>query len=465
VSTLFSALHTASAALQVFTQTLGVDQQNVANISTPGYAAQRATINPIDLSGAGGGQDSVTITSSSNLFADASVQAASSSSTYSQTSAQKLSPVNQLFDITGASGILAAFQKFSTAFANVSVNPNDSSLRQAAISAAGTVGSAFQTVAASLDTQSAQVASGIQSTTQQINNLSDKIRGLNVQISNEAQIDPGTDASLRSSLDQLSSLVDITVNRDANGRVSVLAGGQLPLVIGDQSYKLSVDPSAAPGAQVSSSVGGHSPASFSGQLGALLDTKNNVIDSLLGSSTTTGTLNTLATGLAIRVNSLLTAGTDANGAVGVPLFTFDSANPANSARTLAIDPAVTPAQLGLASAGASASSNGIANSLASLTGSTAAGDQIAGLSAEGLFSSIASSVGQQLSDANAASTTGQTDLTQAQANRDQAIGVSLDLEAVNITASQRAYQANSQIVTAIDQLTQTALNLIPASSG
>jgi flagellar hook-associated protein FlgK len=51
---LFSALHTASTALTVYSQALGVDQSNVANSSTPGYAAQRANILPIGISGTGG---------------------------------------------------------------------------------------------------------------------------------------------------------------------------------------------------------------------------------------------------------------------------------------------------------------------------------------------------------------------------------------------------------------------------
>jgi flagellar hook-associated protein 1 FlgK len=146
----------------------------------------------------------------------------------------------------------------------------------------------------------------------------------------------------------------------------------------------------------------------------------------------------------------------------VPLFTFNAANPAGAAGTLAVDPTVTPAALGLASA---TQSNGVANQLAELAGSTSASSQISGFSAEGLFASIAASVGQQLSSANSASTADQTALTTAQTNRQQQIGVSLDQEAVNITTSQRAYEANAQVVTILNQLTEDDINLIPVSAG
>src|SRR5882757_1103185 len=312
MSNLFSALHSASAALNVFTQALGVEQSNVANASSAGFAAQRANINAINVSGIGATGDFITVTSNASVFADASVQAASSQSAGSQTRSGQLSPVNQLFDITGATGILAAFQKFSTAFSNLSVNPNDATLGGLAISAAGNVASAFQTVASGLDNQRNQVDTGIRSVTDQINGLSAKIRQLNVQAGTESQIDPGTDANLRNALDQLSSLLDITVTRSPNGSVSVLAGGQLPLVIGDQAYTLSANPAAAAGLQISSSAGGHSPDTFSGQLGALIETRNGTLDQVSGS------LNDLAAGFASRVNALLTSGVNAGGVAGVP---------------------------------------------------------------------------------------------------------------------------------------------------
>ena len=461
---LFSALQTTSTALEVYTQALGITQANVANASAPGYAAQRANILPIDLSGNGGGSDFISLSSSGNALTDATVQAASSQAGASQTAAQQLSPINQLFDITGSTGILAALQQFSTAFSSLSVTPNDATLGANALAAAGNVASAFQAVTASLDAQQSQVASGIQNVVGQINALAGQIQQLNVTAAAESGspsgIDPGTDGNLRSDLQQLSSLVDISTTTNPNGSVSVLAGGQLPLVLGDRAYALSANPSAAPGSQIFSSSGGNSPDSFSGQLGALLATQNNTLDPLLGAGGNPGTLNTLAAGFASRVNALLTSGVTATGAPGAPIFTFDPTDPTNVARTLALDPTVTPDQLALAAPGPPAQSNGIANSLAALPSSTNAADLIDGQSATGLFGSLAASIGQQLSDARTASTADQTALTTAQASQQQQEGVSLDREAVNVTTYERAYQANAQVVSVLNQLTADAVNLI-----
>jgi len=465
MGSLFASLQTASTALDVFSRALGTDQSNVANASTPGYAAQQATIQPIDLSGDGANvSDFVSISSNSDAYADATVQAASSQASASQTSVQQLTSVNQLFDITGNSGILAALQQFSSAFSSLSVTPNDSTLQANALTAAGNVASAFQSVASSLDTQQSQIDSSIQSTTSQINGLASSIQQLNVQTASGAGTS-SSDASLRSDLDQLSSLVDITVTKNGDGTVSVLAGGQLPLVEGTQAYTISANPSAAPGSQISSSAGGNSPDTFSGQLGALLETRNTTIGGLLGSGSNPGTLNTLAAGFASRVNSLLTSGVTSSGAAGVPIFSYDTTNPTNAARTLTLNTSVTPDQLALGTTGTSAQSNGIANELAALPSSTATADEIGGSSPEGLFGSIAASVGQQLSDAQTASTADQTTLTDAQTNRQQQIGVSLNTEAANITTYQRDYSANAQVVSVLSQLTDDAVNMISGSSG
>lgn len=461
---LFSALQNASTALGVFSQALGVDQSNVANASTPGYAAQRAAISPIDLSGDGTSDDFVTVSSSGNAFTDATVRAASSQASESQTQASLLSPLNQLFDITGSTGILAAFQQFSTAFSNLSASPNDPTPGAAALTAAGSVASAFRNVANNLQSQSTQLNTSLQSTTAQINTLAANISQLNVQKAASAAENPAIDANLRSDLDQLSSLVDINVTSGADGSVTVLAGGQLPLVIGNQSYTLSANLSAAPGSQISSSAGGNSPVSFSGQLGAILQTQNGTISPLLGANGQPGSLNTLAAGFASQVNTLLSSGVTASGAAGVPILTYDTAaNATDVAQTLALDPSVTPDQLGLATTGANPQSNGVANALAALPGSTAY--PIQGFSAEGFFGSLAAGLGQQLSDANTASTSDQVTLTAAQAARQQQSGVSLDQEAANITAYQRSYEANAQVVSILNQLTQDVINMGTPSGG
>ena len=461
MSGLFSSLQTSSAALEAFSQALGASQTNISNSSTAGYAAIRATIQPIDLSGDGSSaSDFVTLTSTGNAIADAQVRTASSQAAASQTSVEQLTPVNQLFDITGSSGILAALQEFSSAFSNLSVTPNDPTLGAQALSAAGDVASAIQSVASSLTTQSQQIDSSLQTTTQQINSLAGQIQELNVETTAATQFNPGIDASLRSDLTQLSSLVDITVNRTPMGRFRFW-----PEASCLWCWAISRIRSRSILARRRGRRSLHRPAAVRPPRSRDNWERCSVpaprLASLLAPAGDAGSLNTLASGFASQVNSLLTSGVNASGVAGVPIFTFD---PNNAAQSIAIDPTVTADQLGLATTGASPSTNGIANQLAALPSSTAVANQIGGESAEGFFSSIAASVGQQLSGAETASTADQTTLTSAQAGQQQQSGVSLDQEAVNITDYQRSYEASAQVVSILDQLTSDEVNMIDGTA-
>ena len=79
------------------------------------------------------------------------------------------------------------------------------------------------------------------------------------------------------------------------------------------------------------------------------------------------------------------------------------------------------------------------------------------------YGSSASWIGDQLSQAQTSQTAQQQAVTQAQSLRQQLSGVSLDEEATRLISLQRSYQAASQMVTVIDSLTQTLINMIPAS--
>ena len=459
MSGLFHALQTTSNTLDAFSRAIEIEGQNVASASSPGWAALRVSIRPVGV-GAGGSYDVVDVTSSSDARADSVVRSATSQSSYSQTAAAQLSPVNRLFDITGSTGILAALRDFSTAFSQVSVTPSDSVLRASALDSARSVALAFNHAATSLDTVRNQVDTAIQSTSREINALSSTIAAYNGRLRGKPEFDAQTDANIRTALDSLSSLIDVSTSKNLDGTITVLAGGTLPLVSEDQTWALGVNTGAAAGSQVTSAGGGAPPPGLRGSLGALLDARNNVLSAIIGGTGQSGSLNTLAEGFAARVNSLLTSGVTGTGAPGVPVFTWDLSTSSNVARTLSIDPAVGPANLALASSGTSAQSNGIANSLAALTSSILPADQINGLSAEGLFSGIAADVGQRTAAARSNAELDRGTLTAAENDRRQVSGVSLDREAILLTAGQRAYEAAAKLFSILDKITEAEVNLI-----
>jgi len=252
-------------------------------------------------------------------------------------------------------------------------------------------------------------------------------------------------------------------------------GGQTPLVVGLHQYDLSSQliapalppgsPPAPPAASILDSAGRDVTAQLTGgHLGALLDTHNRVLASFLGDGAQPGSLNRLAQTFADRVNQILSAGTVSDGPppqAGGALFSYDTSNATRAAISLAVDPGMTPDQLAAVDPGPPYVSNGTALKLGALGSSVDPADQIGGLGYNEFFGSLAASVGRELASAQDQQDIQTQLVAQARDFRQQISGVSLDQEAVELIQFQRAYQANAKFITVLDQLTQTAINLIP----
>jgi flagellar hook-associated protein 1 FlgK len=201
-------------------------------------------------------------------------------------------------------------------------------------------------------------------------------------------------------------------------------------------------------------------------LGALLNLTNTVIPSIIGNGAQQGSLNVMAQQFADRVNTLLTSGNISDGpppVPGVALFTYDAANPTNTAASLAVDPTVTPAQLAAISTGPPEVANGIPLALAALSTPVQAADKIDGVSYTQYFGQIAGDVGGLLSTATNEQGVQQSLVSQAQSLQQQYEGVSLDEEATILMQFQRAYDASSRFITVLDNLTQDAVNMLSTS--
>jgi flagellar hook-associated protein 1 len=83
-----------------------------------------------------------------------------------------------------------------------------------------------------------------------------------------------------------------------------------------------------------------------------------------------------------------------------------------------------------------------------------------GMSFTSFFGSIASNVGTALSNATSGQTAQQNALTQTESLRQQLSGVNLNTEAANLLQLQNAYEAASKMISVINNLTTTVMNLI-----
>jgi flagellar hook-associated protein 1 FlgK len=171
----------------------------------------------------------------------------------------------------------------------------------------------------------------------------------------------------------------------------------------------------------------------------------------------------MATQFADRVNDLLTSGDISIGppaVPGVPIFQYDTANAAAAARTISVDPDVTPGQLAAIAPGPPSVSNGIPLQLAAMAVPDSSDDKIDGVSFTEFYGQMAARAGAALSDARDRQHVQQSTVAQAKSLRQQMSGVSLDEEAMILLEFQRAYQANSRLISVLDQLAEETINLL-----
>lgn len=478
---LLASMTTAANALDVYSQALDVVQNNVANASTPDYASQTQTFDALRFdpnNGFPGGVALGQIQSSRDEYAEQAVHQATTLLGQAQQDVSSLTALQSQFDVTGSTGISAAFNSLFQAFSAWGQTPSSGVAQQNVLQQATAVATAFQQTATGLGVVAQDTAQQLQDTVNNVNQISTQLAGFNQQIMDGDHNDAGLDAQIHSTLDQLLTNGSISATQQSDGTWTVLLNGQTPLVIGSQAYALSMG--AVPPTAASANPTGPVHLSLlaadgtditanttSGQLGSLLNTANVVLPGYLGDGNQDGSLNTLAQSFASTVNNMLTNGNQSDGpppVPGVPLFTYDTVNPTDVAQSLAVSATITPSQLAAISPGPPEVSNGVALALSQLASPTAASDEIGGLSYTQYYAGMASNVGTLLDNANASLQTQQSAVAQAQNVRQQISGVSLDQEATILLQFQQAYEASSKLINILDQLSEDTINMLPTSS-
>ncbi len=479
MSSLFAALSSSAGALRAYQTVLDAVQNNVTNASTPGYARQSVNLSALPFQpnlGLPGGVSAGNLQSARDEFAEQNVRQQFSALGTLEQKSQSLSDLELNFNVSSDSGIPGALNTLFQNFSSWSVTPDSGASRQAVLDSAQQVALAFQQTSANLTKLFNGTGQQLQQTVDHINHLAAQLQAANIQRLNGNTQDAGLDAQIHATLEQLSEFGDITALTQADGSVTVLLGGQTPLVIGANQYDLSVSFSTPVGAPPTI-AGGAPPARIldgqgqditahisQGTLAGLLDTYNNVLPSVGGNAYQQGDLNLLAKSVADRVNQILTSGDISSGppaVPGIPLFTYNAATPSAIAQTLAVNPAMTPDQLAAIDPGPPLVSNGIALRLAALASPQNAADEINGFSYAEFYGNIASVVGRQSQDAQTQLAVQQQTVAQARNLRSQASGVNLDQEAATMVEFQRAYNATSKVVSILDELTQATINMLP----
>jgi len=162
-------------------------------------------------------------------------------------------------------------------------------------------------------------------------------------------------------------------------------------------------------------------------------------------------LNNLAGQFAAGFNAAQAQGYNSSGAAGQAFFTIPSTGSAAAGISVALPGG---SQIAASSDGSPGSNGNVAN----LTG-VETQPVVGGQSPTDYYSGIVSTVGNDVSNGSAELSAAQAILTQLQDQNNSVAGVSINEEAANMVQYQNAYDAAAQVVTAINDMLYTVINM------
>jgi flagellar hook-associated protein 1 FlgK len=454
MGSLITSLGIATQALQAQSLELQVTDNNLANSNTAGYTRETVSLSeaPPSQNGrltVGNGVSIDGVTSVRNQLLTLQIQSQTSDQSSAEAQVNALNQIQTLFPSTGTS-LASSFSTFFNNLTSLSSNPTSTAARQTVLQGAQTLVDQFNSISAGLTGPASGLNSTVSSDVSQINQLSAQAASLNQELTQQnAQgltTSPITD-QLNQVETQLATLTNITVTHSSQGD-SIITGSGTPLVLANQSYALSTTPSANGNLQVLDAGGNDITSTISsGDLGGTLKVRDTQIPSLLNS------LDTLANQFANAFNSAQEGGFDGNGAAGTALFTIPS-TVAGSAAGIKLVSTAAPASIAASSDSSSGGNGNVANLTALQTGVLASG------SATTQSANLVYQIGSltQTVTTNAASI--QQSLTSLNNQQGSISGVSIDQESANLIQYQQAYEAAAKVISTIQSLFQTTIDMI-----
>ncbi len=443
-----ASLSIASQALDAQDGAISIVNNNIANVDTVGYSRQTVNLSAEALAnGVDGGVSFNGYTSVRDQLLNISVNNKTSDQASLDTQSAALATVNSDFSGT-ATGIGAAISSFFSSLSSLSSDPTDSSSRQSVLSAATQLTTAFQQGASSLTTAQSNANTEVSSNVAQINQLTGQIASLNGQLgtgTDSAGVGGGDLEDQRDQLiSQLSQLTGVSETQ-TEGQPTLTTANGSALVVGDKSYALQVSTGADGQQHITDAGGTDITASLTGgSLGGALNLRDTTIPGFLTQ------LNTLATQFASAVNTAQAGGYDATGATGQPMFSISGSN-ASAGISVALSSA---SGIAASSDGSSGSSGNLTDLLAVQTAALPGGQ-----TPTDTYAGLVTDIGSTTSNVSTDLTATNLSLQQLTAQQSSVSGVSVDEESTNLIKYQQAYSAAANVISTINTLFTTLMNM------
>src|SRR5579883_417902 len=471
---LFDTLNLAMRSMQAQQTGVTITGQNLANANNPAYSRQRVnfqTSDPTPTQGAvlGTGVQVAGIQQIRDLLLDNQLRDEGSAGSFWTTtqgalentqtqlgefingSAASANGASGTNSATSAQGLSTQLNNLFSAFQAVATDPASLAQRQNLVSQAQSLASAFNQVSSRLAGVNSNLNSSITSDVGSANQLLSDIAGLNADI---ARTESATGASAndlrdvrQQKLESLAKFANVATSTAADGSLTVSIGG-IAMVTGTKLTDTLQTYDAGGGQlQVRAATAGTSITLTGGSIAAEIQTRDGALATLR-----TG-LDSLASQLITQVNGVYTAGYDLNGNTGANFFTGTNASDIGVNSNLGND----PSQVQAAGIAGAKGENAVALALARLSQTPNAA--LGNLTLGDAYSHLVTNLGNSLANANEQVANQDSVTSMLTQQRDSISGVSMEEELTNLMTFQKAYQASAQIVSTINLMLQTLVNM------
>ncbi|HXT19093.1 MAG TPA: flagellar hook-associated protein FlgK [Gemmatimonadaceae bacterium] len=471
-----SILNMARTGMNAQQTAIQIASQNISNADSTGYSRQRVematslpTIFPYGTIGTG--VYIKTVSRARDSLLDITYRSDASAQSQAETTSTGLDGIQSILNEPSDNGLSSALDSFYSSWNDLATDPTNGSAKEVVRQNGINVATTMNNMAARLDTLASQTRDGMTTDVAQVNSLSQQIANYNNEIV-AAESNGNAANDLRDArdnlVDQMSTLVGGQVVEHASGSVAIYVNGR-SLVDGPTVNQLQVGTGTVP--TITFANAPTLPMTgLGGSLGARVDLVTNRIPATMNQ------LDSMAKGLVQTVNSIHSSGQvfTGNPPVGAPAGNFfemaavppAGGDPALTARGISIASTLTDGSLVAASGGTATGpgNNDVAAQISALRDTPvsftdANGNPLGSVSVQTFFQQIVGDVATSAKQAQDDSTVQQTLASNAQAQRQSVSGVVTDEELISVIQHQHAYQAAARLVSVVDDMTQTLVDL------
>jgi len=459
---LFGTLSMANRSLQTQRAGTEVAGHNLANVNTPGYSRQRVNIEtslaiPSEFGPQGTGADAVSVRQIRDALLDrqivgeTSVRGAYESKQKALQYAQ--AALGQQIDRQGDGqhGIAEELSELFAAFHGLSTDVGSTAERQVLLIKAQSLATQFNQASTRFTNLRGSLNESLAGDVEQINTALRDIAELNGQIT-AAEIGSGGNANdLRDArqkrIEDLAKLANITTTANPNGSIDITMDGTTMVSAANVLDTLETFDAGGGQFLIRTVTGGATLNFTGGSVQGTIDARDTNLAAMQSQ------IDTLAGTLITEVNAVHAGGFGLDGTSGENFFTGMNASDIGVNANLVNDPSKIQAG-GVAGAPGDTS---VAVRLAQLADQAHAA--LNGQTFSENYGQTVAALGQALNGTNTQLANQQIVEDMLLRQRESVSGVSLDEEMTDLIKFQRAFEASAKLITTVDELLQTVINL------